>query len=71
MVGETHFLLFSSFCSSEAKVIQNIVQWISNKLSYKIETNELVGISSRFEVTFSFRVKRCSLYRNLGDGRNG
>ncbi|KAL4594416.1 hypothetical protein ACB092_12G019100 [Castanea dentata] len=33
--------------SSEAKVIQNIVQWISNKLSYKIETNELVGISSR------------------------
>ena len=46
MVGET-YLLFSSFCSSEAKVIQNIVQWISNKLSYKIETNELVGISSR------------------------
>ena len=47
MVGETHFLLFSSFCSSEAKVIQNIVQGISNKLSYKVETNELVGISSR------------------------
>ncbi|XP_050253764.1 disease resistance protein RUN1-like [Quercus robur] len=35
--------------SSEAKVIQNIVQWVSNNLSYKIETNELVGISSRTE----------------------
>ena len=51
MVGQTHCLLFFFLCSTETKVIQEIVQEIVNKLSstYIVDTKRLIGINSRSE----------------------
>ena len=51
MVGQTHCLLFFFLCSTETKVIQEIVQEIVNKLSstYIVDTKGLIGINARSE----------------------
>ena len=50
MVGQTHCLLFSFLCSTEAKDVQEIVQEIFNNLNkFIVDTNGVVGINSRAE----------------------